>query len=110
MRKNFSQLLNKSHSATTISRYYTPYPVRPYERFPKQRTSGGGIDENGLYQEFMKRDVCKPLQHTFDLYKEPVRPKQTNWALKTTKQCQNPLLLPKFQQFKQYNFPKRTEE
>jgi len=56
--------------------------------------------------------MIAPLQKMGDgLYKPEQRPiRETEWALKTTKYSVSPEKVPKFQQYKDYNFPSNSIE
>ena len=62
-----------------------------------------GINSAGGYKEFIEKDVVKPYSNHY--LGEEIRYKNgTGWALNYTKICPRVENLPKYQQFKSYNF------
>jgi len=68
-----------------------------------------GLCPSKSVEEFMKKDLIKPLQRK-EMYKKIDRPLIKTWALNTNKNCPIRENLPKMQQFKNYYFYKITKE
>jgi hypothetical protein len=88
--------------------YGKPKPVREHKRFIEDKIADTGFDPKGSFIEFMKLDIIKPL----DRPKQPVPipEKKNNWALYTDKKCPQQIVVPKIQQFKDYNFISRSQD
>lgn len=81
------------------------------QRFLKERISGTGRDPKGAFHEFVQRDLIRPLEKP-SIYDKKLQMSTTytqKWSLQTGKNCPNEPEVPKIQQFREYNFPKRTE-
>jgi len=64
-------------------------------------------------KEFINKDFIKPLQHSNDIYdkfKQTKKIESERWAVNTAAKCKNPELVPKFQQYETYNFPRPSNE
>lgn len=91
-----------------------PHSVREYSRIPKSKIANTGYDPSGVYQEFISKDVIRPLSRQ-TIYPPlltigQMGDRNERWALETVKTCSNIDHVPKFQQFKDYNFPKRSRD
>jgi len=96
-----------------------PKPEREYRRFPETKIAFSGIDPSGKIQEFINKDIIRPLtrpslyesfniknpnfQHN-KLYKTRIND-NAKWALSTSCRAPNYESLPKVQPFKNYYFP-----
>ena len=96
-----------------------PKPEREYRRFTETNKAPSGMDQNGIYQEFINKDIIKPLsrpslydnfniknrnyQHN-NLYKTKPN-SNSKWARNTACRAPNYDELPKVQPFKTYYFP-----
>jgi hypothetical protein len=86
----------------------------------KIKNYGTGEDAYGVYREFIKSDLIKPLER--DKFVSTVNSSNTQinfnfdnrkdkWSLYTTKNCVSPEKMPKFQkEFREYKFPKVEPE
>lgn len=81
---------------------------RPYNRFLKERIADSGLDSHQGYLEFIRKDIIKPIQYE-SLYTPIKHSWRNNWALNTNKHCSVEPLLPKIQQYREYNFPSRSQ-
>ena len=96
-----------------------PRPEREYRRFPETKKALSGIDPSGKIQEFINKDIIKPLTrpslyenfniknpnyHHNKLYKTKIND-NAKWALSTSCRAPNYDSLPKVQPFKNYYFP-----
>ena len=94
--------------------FFTPKPIKSYERFPSNYNS-----INNKFFNFIKKDMIKPLSRPsiyekfdikspnykhIDIYQTKMN-KKTKWALGTVARAPNWDTLPKKQQFKNYYFP-----
>ena len=68
-----------------------------------------GLLPSKSIEEFMRKDIIKPLQRK-PLYNQIYRPSIKTWALQTDKSCPIRENLPKVQQYKNYYFHKITKE
>jgi len=98
-----------------------PRPVREYTRFPKSQVALSGMNPSRNYQEFINKDIVRPLirpnlYENFDNKNKysiniddsnSINPsnRSMKWALKTVARVPNYELLPKIQQFQTYYFP-----
>lgn len=89
------------------------HPVRPFNRFGKQKIYNTGIDPPKIFIDFINKDPEKP-------YKRYVSPIITNdtqfiptsplrWAVGCTKSCTKKEFVPKYDPFKEYNFIKKVK-
>ena len=71
-----------------------------------------GIDPQVTFKEFIKKEIIAPLVKPNDInYKLSERPERLKeWSLGTTKHYVSPEKVPKFQQYKDYNFPSVSNE
>lgn len=83
------------------------------QRFLKDKIAHSGEDPKGSIIEFIKHDIIKPLDRQVSKKEENSHHKNPSiisfnekWALNSTKLCTSPEMLPKVQQFKEYNFVK----
>mgnify|MGYP000417421979 CR=1 FL=1 len=106
--------MNKLSKSTNLPQtlvqknYGKPKPVREHKRFIKDKQADTGFDPKGSFIEFMKHDIIKPL----DRPKNPIPELEPTdrWSMNTEKKCSKPELVPKYQQFKEYNFISRSQE
>ena len=68
-----------------------------------------GLSPKANLTRFFKNDAIKPLERK-SLYKTVKRPQRKNWALFTAKNCAIEENLPKYQQFRNYNFQNFPEK
>ena len=96
-----------------------PRPEREYRRFPETKKALSGMDPSGKIQEFINKDIIKPLSRPSlydifnikhpnykhnDLYK--TKPNDNNkWAINTVCRAPNFDTLPKVQPYQTYYFP-----
>ena len=89
------------------------HPVRPFNRFGKQKIYNTGIDPPSIFVDFINKDPEKP-------YKRYVSPIITNdtqyipayplrWAVGCAKSCNRKELVPKYDPYKEYNFIKKVK-
>ena len=96
-----------------------PRPQREYRRFPETKVALSGKDPNGKIQEFINKDIIRPLTRPslyesfniknpyykhIDLYNTKPN-SNTKWALGTSCRAPNYDSLPKVQPFQTYYFP-----
>ena len=96
-----------------------PKPEREYRRFPETKIALSGMDPSGKIQEFINKDIIKPLKKPSlyenfnikspnfihnDLYKTKPN-NNSKWAINTACRAPNFETLPKVQPFKTYYFP-----
>ena len=96
-----------------------PRPEREYRRFPETKIALSGMDPSGKIQEFINKDIIKPLKRPSlynnfnikhpnyehnDLYKTKPN-SNSKWAINTA--CRAPTFdtLPKVQPYQTYYFP-----
>ena len=97
-----------------------PTPSREYQRFLPTKKALSGMDANGTFSEFMKKDIVSPLYRrslytTFFDIKSPFYKhnslyntkmnENSKWALNTVARAPTFDNLPKLQPFKNYYFP-----
>jgi len=96
-----------------------PRPEREYRRLPEAKKAMTGVDPCGKIQEFMNKDIIRPLSRPslysyFDIknpnYKHNdmynTKPNEnTKWALNTIARAPNFETLPKVQPYQTYYFP-----
>lgn len=98
-----------------------PKQVKEYSRFFPDKIANTGKDPKGGYFDFIKNDLMKPLNRNLDELASNYKPYQkyekvklTNdydkWALNTNKKCTSPEMIPKIQQYKEYNYPNLTKD
>lgn len=105
--KNFAPvrtMLQKTHGK--------PKPVREHKRFIKGKVADTGEDPTGGFLHFMKSDINAPLERAslIESNVNMVQASSNKWAIRTTKQCPAIEKLPKLQQYREYNFPERSQE
>ena len=83
------------------------YYNRPFNKF--MRPAEVGLLPSKSIEEFMRKDIVKPLQRK-SLYNPIDRPLIKTWALQTNKNCPIEENLPKRQQYKNYYFHQITNE
>ena len=118
--KNNFLLANPYPTYTLKQKEFTrPKPERVYRRFPDTKIALSGKDPNGKIQEFINKDIIRPLSRPSlydnfniklpnynhnDLYK--TKPNDnTKWAINTVCRAPNFETLPKVQAYKTYYFP-----
>ena len=103
---NFSSLRQKQFNA--------PNPVREYTRFIPEQFANTGINPSNKLKEFMLKDVIHPIQRDRTLlYPNTtynLQSRKNKWTLDYGVSCATESNIPKFQQYKEYYFPKRTQE
>jgi hypothetical protein len=99
----------KSHSISNNQKIFnTIKPVKPFNRFIKQKVYASGSDPSTAFLHFMNKDSEKP-------YKKKISPiitegiknmpiKNLRWSLGTTCKCNNKDYLPKYEPYKEYFF------
>ncbi len=103
-----------------------PKQVKEYSRFFPDKIAYSGKDPKGGFFDFIKNDIMKPLNRNLDDLPSNLKPyqkyeliKQSNierniekekWALNTNKKCSSPEMIPKIQQYREYNFPKLNKD
>jgi len=120
LNKNNFFLGNPYPTYTIKQKEFTrPRPEREYRRFPETKKALSGMDPSGKIQEFINKDIIKPLTRPslydnfdiknpnynhIDLYK--TRPNNNDkWAINTICRAPNFESLPKVQPFRTYYFP-----
>jgi hypothetical protein len=88
--------------------YGKPKPVREHKRFIKDKKADTGFDPKGSFIEFMNHDLIKPLERPKNPIPE-IEP-TIRWAIHTEKKSPNAEIIPKIQQFKDYNFISRSQD
>ena len=96
-----------------------PRPEREYRRFPETKKALSGMDPSGKIQEFINKDIIKPLVRPslyenfniknpnfkhIDLYKTKPN-NNSKWAMNVICRAPNYDALPKVQPFQTYYFP-----
>ena len=111
LRQRPKSSINPIHPKQNL--FYQPKPTREYNRFPEARIANSGTDRNGVYTEFISKDIIRPLErpNLYDQFSKPQRPSSVKWSLRTTKMPTSFETLPKYQQYKEYHIPpKQTEK
>jgi hypothetical protein len=81
-------------------------------KLSKIKIAGTGQDPCESMKEFMSKDYILPLEH-FNVYKglkENIVIEQEKWSINTAAKCKNPTLIPKYQQYENYSFPRPDAE
>jgi hypothetical protein len=89
--------------------YGKPKPVREFDKLLKDRIADTGFDPKGSYTEFIKNDLIKPVSRSRQSLPR-IETASEKWSLRTDKNCPSEEKVPRFQQFKEYFFPNRTQE
>ena len=100
---------NRIHSLSKNKKFFdTIKPVRPFNRFIKQKYYGTGLDPSNTFLHFINKDPEKPYKRrispiivkgTKDLPERNLR-----WSLGTTCKCNNKDFMPKIDPYKEYCF------
>lgn len=109
---HFNVNFNLDQRARLQKAFGQPRSVRKYSRMPQSKRANTGFDPSGSFKEFISKDVIHPCSRD-SLYPHrntnaKIEDRNERWALETIKTCSNIDQVPKFQQFKQYNFPLRS--
>jgi hypothetical protein len=89
------------------------HPVRPFNRFDKQKIYNSGIDPPSIFVNFIRKDPEKPYKRyispiiTNDTRYIPTSP--LRWGVGCTKSCHREELVPKYDPYKEYNFFKKLK-
>lgn len=88
------------------------HPVKEFHRFSPVKKADSGIDPNGGFIGFMKKDLIRPINRpsiVINMNKEePMF--NNNWAIGTTKRCNKSEWLPKLDTYKDYKFSSPPKE
>ena len=103
-----------------------PKQVKEYSRFFPDKIANTGKDPKGGYLDFMKNDILKPLDRNLEELPSSIKPYKKyemtklnkiennidnkKWALNTNKKYTSPEMIPKIQQYRDYNFPKLIKD
>ena len=90
-------------------------PVRPFNRFGKPKIANTGIDPSTVFINFNNKDPTQPYNaKDSSIYNEDYRKyvptEPLKWSVGNTYVCNDERLLPKKDQFKEYNFSKHIKE
>ena len=94
---------NRIHSLSKNKKFFdTIKPVRPFNRFIKQKYYGTGLDPSNTFLHFINKDPEKPYKRQIS----PIIVKDTKdlparnlrWSLGTTCKCNNKNFMPKIRQ------------
>ena len=95
--------------------FNTIKPVRPFNRFGLSKKSNMGIDPSTVFINFNNKDPNQPKlnadSHVYDDFCNkyiPTEPKK--WSVGYTYDCKDERLIPRIQQYKDYNFLRRNKE
>ena len=101
-------------SSLRQKQFAAPKPVREYHRFIPEQYANTGINPSSNLKEFMQKDIIHPLERDrTSLYQRTsydLPSRQNKWSLNYGVVCPTEANVPKFQQYKEYYFPKRTSE
>jgi hypothetical protein len=90
-------------------------PVRPFNRFGKPKIANTGIDPSTVFINFNNKDPTQPYNaKDSSVYNEDYRKyvptEPLKWSVGNTYICNDERLLPRREQFKEYNFSKHIKE
>jgi hypothetical protein len=104
----------KAHSLSKQQKIFnTISPVRPFNRFIRQKIYGTGEDPSSAFIHFMNKDGEKPYKKTISpIITEGIKKaiKNNKWSLGTTYITNKKEYLPKIDPYKEYCFTERDED
>ena len=103
---------------TLVQKNFDSYkPVRPFNRFGKQKIANTGIDPSSVFINFNSKDPTKPYDAKDssvynEYYNKYIPTEPLKWSIGNTYVCNDEKLIPRREQFKEYNFsyPKKEEQ
>jgi len=101
---------------TNVQKNFHAYrPVRPFNRFGKPKIANTGIDPSTVFINFNNKDPTHPYNaKDSSVYNEDYRKyvptEPLKWSVGNTYVCNDERLLPRREQFKEYNFSKHVKE
>ena len=106
----------REQKLTIVQKNFHAYkPVRPFNRFGKPKIANTGIDPSTVFINFNNKDPTQPYNaKDSSIYNEDYRKyvptEPLKWSVGNTYICNDEKLLPKREQFKEYNFSKHIKE
>ena len=106
----------REQKLTIVQKNFHAYkPVRPFNRFGKPKIANTGIDPSTVFINFNNKDPTQPYNaKDSSIYNEDYRKyvptEPLKWSVGNTYVCNDERLLPKKDQFKEYNFSKHIKE
>jgi hypothetical protein len=106
----------REQKLTIVQKNFHAYkPVRPFNRFGKPKIANTGIDPSTVFINFNNKDPTQPYNaKDSSVYNEDYRKyvptEPLKWSVGNTYVCNDERLLPKKDQFKEYNFSKHIKE
>jgi hypothetical protein len=106
----------REQKLTIVQKNFHAYkPVRPFNRFGKPKIADTGIDPSTVFINFNNKDPTQPYNaKDSSIYNEDYRKyvptEPLKWSVGNTYVCNDERLLPKKDQFKEYNFSKHIKE
>ena len=106
----------REQKLTIVQKNFHAYkPVRPFNRFGKPKIANTGIDPSTVFINFNNKDPTQPYNaKDSSVYNEDYRKyvptEPLKWSVGNTYICNDERLLPRREQFKEYNFSKHIKE
>lgn len=105
----------KEARLTLVQKSFDSYrPVKPFNRFGKEKIADTGIDPSSAYLSFIKKEATQPyIKEDKVFYNENekyIPSKPLKWTVGNTCICNDENLLPKKDPYKIYQFSKRSQE
>lgn len=108
----------REQKLTLVQKNFNAYkPVRPFNRFGRPKIANTGIDPSTVFINFNNKDPTKPYNAKDssiynEYYQKYIPTEPLKWSIGNTCICNDEKLLPRREQFKEYNFthPKKEDE